>query len=202
MSFVWGGPTFSVKLGPGPGFSGGSKYSVTPGRGIGSCWCWGRAPPFLGRISFISMQFSTNILLNNRFWPSPQGLSPTIWKSWIRHCCSIVSVFHACKLFQYDNLFSFCPRKFWECDNRYFVVTHVASSVKQHSIVMVIVFGSLPHEDEIIAFDVFVSLICLIERTGCMTVLLIEFFFQNLIVYEIFIFRQMMIWFSKSWLNT
>ena len=25
------GPTFSVKLGLGPGFSGGSKYSVTPG---------------------------------------------------------------------------------------------------------------------------------------------------------------------------
>ena len=33
MSFVWGGPTFSVKLGLGPGFLRGSKYSVTLGRG-------------------------------------------------------------------------------------------------------------------------------------------------------------------------
>ena len=29
------GPTFSVKLGPGSGFSGGSKYSVTLGQGQG-----------------------------------------------------------------------------------------------------------------------------------------------------------------------
>ena len=31
-----GGPIFTVKSGPGPGFSGGSKYSVTPGRVIQS----------------------------------------------------------------------------------------------------------------------------------------------------------------------
>ena len=32
MSFVWGGPTFYVKLGPGPGFSGGVKVFCYTGR--------------------------------------------------------------------------------------------------------------------------------------------------------------------------
>ena len=45
----------------------------------------GRAPS-LGPISFIFMQFSVKIWLNNRLTPPPWGLTPPYGKSWIRHC--------------------------------------------------------------------------------------------------------------------
>ena len=61
------------------------------------------------------------------------------------------------------------------------LLSHMLHHQSSNTLVMVIVFGSLLHEDGIIAFDVSVSSICLIGGTGCMTVLLIEFFSKTLL---------------------
>ena len=59
----------------------------------------GCAPPSLGAISFIFMQFSANILPNNRFEPPPLRLK--FVKFWIRHC---IPLHWDTQLFQRKNI--------------------------------------------------------------------------------------------------
>ena len=61
------------------------------------------------------------------------------------------------------------------------LLSHVLHHQSSNTLVMVIVFGGLLHEDEIIAFEASVSSICLIGGTGYITVLLIEFFSKTLL---------------------
>ena len=126
------------------------------------------------------MQFSAKILLNNRFSPSPQGAGiPTD----LRNPESATDVLLYLFLIHVNvsNMTTYFRFALGNFGNRIIdnLLSHMLHQQSSNTLVMVIVFGNLLHEDEIIAFDVSVSSICLIGETGYMTVLLIEFFSQT-----------------------